>query len=63
MHTAAAVAFFASLLALSLGVVGLIRWVVRRRASRADSAYRAACMIAEARGYVLRTTCRLVRHG
>jgi hypothetical protein len=63
MHTAAVIALFASLLALSLGVVGLIRWVVRRRASRADSAYRAACMVAQARGDVLRTTYRLVRRG
>jgi len=49
MHTAAVIALIASLLALSLGVVGLIDWVVRRRKSRVDSAYRADQLVAQAR--------------
>lgn len=54
MHTAAVIALIASLLALSLGVVGLIDWVVRRRKSRVDSAYRAARLVAVSKAEVIR---------
>lgn len=52
MHTAAVIALFASSLAFSVGTARLFGWVIRRRNSRVDSAYRAARLVAQARAEV-----------
>lgn len=52
MHAAAVIALIASSLALSVGTAGLFGWVIRRRDSRVDSAYRAARLVAVSRAEV-----------
>ena len=63
MNVFAVLAMIGSVLCLSFGTARLFGWMIRRRDARVDSAYRAACMIAQASADVLRTTCRLVRRG
>lgn len=55
---------FLLLLALvfwTMGVLRIVHWILDRRDARRLATYRAACMVAEARACVLRTTFRLVR--